>query len=95
MANLRDKHAVLCEGSEALKELVENYATMDVEAFCAKWGLAISTVRSTASRRGLRRFRGKEAKSAPPTRIGALSTPRRLSPNPKPCSYQLTNRQRI
>lgn len=36
MANLRDKHAVLCEGSEALKELVENYATMDVEAFCAK-----------------------------------------------------------
>ena len=39
MANLRDKHAVLCEGSEALKELVENYATMDVEAFCAKWGI--------------------------------------------------------
>lgn len=44
---------VLYEGGPALKELIETYATMDIKAFCAKWDLAIATVRSTASRRGL------------------------------------------
>lgn len=53
---------VLYEGGPALKELIETYATMDIKAFCAKWDLAIATVRSTASRRGLHRLRGKQAK---------------------------------
>lgn len=53
---------VLYEGSPALKELIETYATMDVKAFCAKWDLAIATVRSTASRRGLLRLRVKVPK---------------------------------
>lgn len=48
---------VLYEGGPALKELIETYATMDIKAFCAKWDLAIATVRSTASRRGLLRLR--------------------------------------
>lgn len=56
--------AVLYEGSPALRELIETYATMDVKAYCAKWGLAIATVRSTASRRGLLRQRGKVRKNA-------------------------------
>lgn len=55
--------AVLYEGSPALRELIETYATMDVKAYCAKWGLAIATVRSTASRRGLLRQRGKVRKN--------------------------------
>lgn len=55
--------AVLYEGSPALRELIETYATMDVKAYFAKWGLAIATVRSTASRRGLLRQRGKVRKN--------------------------------
>lgn len=55
--------AVLYEGSPALRELIETYATMDVKAYCAKWGLAIATVRSAASRRGLLRQRGKVRKN--------------------------------
>lgn len=54
---------MLYEGSPALRELIETYATMDVKAYCAKWGLAIATVRSTASRRGLLRQRGKVRKN--------------------------------
>ena len=54
---------VLYEGGPALKELIETYATMDIKAFCAKWDLAIATVRSTASRRGLLRQRGKVRKN--------------------------------
>ena len=53
---------VLYEGGPALKELIETYATMDIKAFCAKWDLAIATVRSTASRRGLLRLRVKVPK---------------------------------
>lgn len=53
---------VLYEGGPALKELIETYATMDIKAFCAKWGLSIATVRSTASRRGLLRERKKATK---------------------------------
>lgn len=56
---------MLYEGSPALRELIETYATMDVKAYCAKWGLAIATVRSTASRRGFTlRQRGKVRKNA-------------------------------
>lgn len=62
MARQHGKRDILYDGSAALKELTENYATMDVKAFCAKWGLSIATVRSTASRRGLHRLRGKQAK---------------------------------
>jgi hypothetical protein len=29
---------VLYEGGPALKELIETYATMNIKAFCAKWG---------------------------------------------------------
>lgn len=54
---------MLYEGSPALRELIETYATMDVKAYCAKLGLAIATVRSTASRRGLLRQRGKVRKN--------------------------------
>lgn len=76
---------MLYEGSPALRELIETYATMDVKAYCAKWGLAIATVRSTASRRGLLRQRGKVRKNdtanivKPTSRLGrkpkALVTP--------------------
>lgn len=73
---------VLYEGSPALKELIETYATMDIKAFCAKWDLAIATVRSTASRRGLHRLRGKQAK------IGTANTnkgiQRPVLPKPEP-----------
>lgn len=62
MSRIAGKPSVLVEGSDALRELIETYATMDVKAFCAKWGLSIATVRSTASRRGLHRLRGKQAK---------------------------------
>lgn len=55
-------HGVLRKGSDALKELAENYATMDVKAFCAKWGLSPTTVRSAASRMGFARSRPKKAK---------------------------------
>jgi hypothetical protein len=82
MSRIVGKPSVLVEGSDALRELIETYATMDIKAFCAKWDLAISTVRSTASRRGLRRLRGKEAK------IGTANTDRGIkhpsSPKPEP-----------
>ena len=55
MARQHGKRDILYDGSAALKELTENYATMDVKAFCAKWGLSIATVRSTASRKGIQR----------------------------------------
>lgn len=64
---------VLYEGGPALKELIETYATMDIKAFCAKWDLAIATVRSTASRRGLLRLRVKVPKRTPPTRREELN----------------------
>lgn len=54
--------ATLYDGSPALEELILTYATMDLRAYCAKWGLSIATVRSTASRRGLLRERNKVAK---------------------------------
>lgn len=82
MVRQHGKRDILYDGSPALKELTENYATMDVKAFCAKWGLSIATVRSTASRRGLHRLRGKEAK------IGTANTDRGIkhpsSPKPEP-----------
>lgn len=59
MSRIAGKPLVLVEGSDALRELIETYATMDIKAFCAKWDLAIATVRSTASRRGLLRLRNK------------------------------------
>lgn len=55
-------HGVLRKGSDALKELAENYTTMDLQAFCAKWGLSPTTVRSAASRMGFARSRPKKAK---------------------------------
>ena len=54
-------HGVLRKGSDALKELAENYTTMDLQAFCAKWGLSPTTVRSAASRMGFARSRPKKA----------------------------------
>lgn len=82
MARQHGKRDILYDGSAALKELTENYATMDVKAFCAKWGLSIATVRSTASRRGLHRLRGKQAK------IGTANTnkgiQRPVLPKPEP-----------
>ena len=73
---------VLYEGGPALKELIETYATMNIKAFCAKWGLLIATVHSTASRRGLHRLRGKQAK------IGTANTnkgiQRPVLPKPEP-----------
>lgn len=82
MPRQHGKRDILYDGSPALKELTENYATMDVKAFCAKWGLSIATVRSTASRRGLHRLRGKEAK------IGTANTnkdiQRPVLPKPEP-----------
>lgn len=62
MSRIVGKPSVLVEGSDALRELIETYATMDIKAFCAKWDLAIATVRSTASRRGLLRLRVKVPK---------------------------------
>lgn len=62
MSRIAGKPSVLVEGSDALRELIETYATMDIKAFCAKWGLSIATVRSTASRRGLLRERKKATK---------------------------------
>lgn len=62
MSRIAGKPSVLVEGSDALRELIETYATMDIKAFCAKWGLSIATVRSTASRRGLLRLRVKVPK---------------------------------
>lgn len=53
---------VLYEGSPALEELMTTYDTMDIKAYCAKWGLSIATVRSAASRRGLLRLRKKATK---------------------------------
>lgn len=82
MARQHGKRDILYDGSAALKELTENYATMDAKAFCAKWGLSIATVRSTASRRGLHRLRGKQAK------IGTANTnkgiQRPVLPKPEP-----------
>lgn len=82
MSRIAGKPSVLVEGSDALRELIETYATMDVKAFCAKWGLSIATVRSTASRRGLHRLRGKQAK------IGTANTnkgiQRPVLPKPEP-----------
>lgn len=73
---------VLYEGGPALKELIETYATMNIKAFCAKWRLLIATVHSTASRRGLHRLRGKQAK------IGTANTnkgiQRPVLPKPEP-----------
>lgn len=62
MSRIAGKPSVLVEGSDALRELIETYATMDIKAFCTKWGLSIATVRSTASRRGLLRERKKATK---------------------------------
>ena len=62
MSRIAGKPSVLVEGSDALRELIETYATMDIKAFCAKWDLAIATVRSTASQRGLLRLRVKVPK---------------------------------
>lgn len=82
MARQHGKRDVLYEGGPALKELIETYATMNIKAFCAKWGLSIATVRSTASRRGLHRLRGKQAK------IGTANTnkgiQRPVLPKPEP-----------
>lgn len=86
---------VLYEGGPALKELIETYATMNIKAFCAKWGLLIATVHSTASRRGFTVFVGNRLKSAPPTRIRAFSVPCCRSLNPKPRPYRPTNRQNM
>lgn len=81
--------AVLYEGSPALRELIETYATMDVKAYCAKWGLAIATVRSTASRRGLLRQRGKVRKNdtaniVKPTSRRGRKPKARVTPPPPP-----------
>ena len=62
MSRIAGKPSVLVEGSDALRELIETYATMDIKAFCAKWGLSIATVRSTASRKGVLRERKKATK---------------------------------
>lgn len=74
---------VLYEGGPALKELIETYATMDIKAFCAKWGLAIATVRSTASRRGLHRLRGEEAKIATANTNKGIQRPVLSKPEPE------------
>lgn len=82
MSRRPGKRDVPYEGGPALKELIETYATMDIKAFCAKWDLAIATVRSTASRRGLHRLRGKQAK------IGTANTNKGIQrpalPKPEP-----------
>lgn len=82
MARRPGQRDVLYEGGPALKELIETYATMDIKAFCAKWDLAIATVRSTASRRGLLRLRVKVPK------IGTANTnkgiQRPVLPKPEP-----------
>ena len=39
MSRIAGKPSVLVEGSDALRELIETYATMDIKAFCAKWGV--------------------------------------------------------
>lgn len=83
---------VLYEGGPALQELIDTYATMDVKAYCAKWGLAIATVRSTASRRGLLRQRGKVRKNdtanivKPASRRGRK--PKALVTPPPPPKYE-------
>lgn len=80
---------MLYEGSPALRELIETYATMDVKAYCAKWGLAIATVRSAASRRGLLRLRGKVRKNdtaniVKPTSRRGRKPKVRVTPPPPP-----------
>ncbi len=83
MARQHGKRDILYDGSAALKELTENYATMDVKAFCAKWGLSIATVRSTASRRGLHRLRGKQAKIGTANTNKGIQRPVLLKPEPE------------
>lgn len=73
---------MLYEGSPALRELIETYATMDVKAYCAKWGLAIATVRSTASRRGLLRLRVKVPKKDTANTNKGIQRP--VLPKPEP-----------
>lgn len=73
---------VLYEGGPALKELIETYATMDIKAFCAKWDLAIATVRSTASRRGLLRLRVKVPKKDTANTNKGIQRP--VLPKPEP-----------
>lgn len=73
---------VLYEGGPALKELIETYATMDIKAFCAKWDLAIATVRSTASRRGLLHLRVKVPKKGTANTNKGIQRP--VLPKPEP-----------
>ena len=73
---------VLYEGGPALKELIETYATMNIKAFCAKWDLAIATVRSTASRRGLLRLRVKVPKKDTANTNKGIQRP--VLPKPEP-----------
>lgn len=82
MARQHGKRDVLYEGGPALKELIETYATMDIEAFCAKWDLAIATVRSTASRRGLLRLRVKVPKKDTANTNKGIQRP--VLPKPEP-----------
>lgn len=82
MARQHGKRDVLYEGGPALKELIETYATMDVKAFCAKWDLAIATVRSTASRRGLLRLRVKVPKKDTANTNKGIQRP--VLPKPEP-----------
>lgn len=82
MARQHGKRDVLYEGGPALKELIETYATMDIKAFCAKWDLAIATVRSTASRRGLLRLRVKVPKKDTANTNKGIQRP--VLPKPEP-----------
>lgn len=83
---------VLYEGGPALRELIANYATMDIKAFCAKWGLSIATVRSTASRRGLHRERVKVPKIGTANTIKPTSRrerpPKPVETPPPPPKYE-------
>lgn len=82
MSRIAGKPLVLVEGSDALRELIETYATMDIKAFCAKWDLAIATVRSTASRRGLLRERKKATKIVTANTNKGIQRP--VLPKPEP-----------
>lgn len=82
MSRIAGKPSVLVEGSDALRELIETYATMDIKAFCAKWGLSIATVRSTASRRGLLRERKKATKIVTANTNKGIQRP--VLPKPEP-----------